>query len=671
MENLLSFTCVNTAPLHGDDINSCDISCLGLLATGGGDHAVQLLRLQAAGPAASVPLSGPGHSYSVNCVRFSPHGTVLASASTDGTTVLWNSESGARVATLHQPSGFSVRTVAFCPGPAGLLATGGDDDAVVVWNISEASPVRTIAEHEGTVFALAFSSDGAVLATSDSVGRLFVWSSDPGHHELLAGVQNAHDLGVSGLDFSSASTQTALNCEYRFASCGRDGFLKVWYLVVGSTNSLVCHKSLVAHQSAAMCVRYSGHGRFIATSGGDKTCKVWSADSLACLTVLDGFARYVTACCFSSNDAFLVATSFREIKVWKVNSGIELATEKATDGVQHAYWKEKKFRHNMHSKQSLSYKIVPSSSGVTACDMHKNLVATASGGRDVRLWECSEDSFTESAVSPLVEHQGPVYSVRFGPSGLLVSASLSGDIVLWDPSDGAVKRKLDNVCHLGIRTVQISANFICCGGNDDTAYCFSLSSGKQEALRAHENAVLAVDFSADERWMATGCAGGRLNVWQLSENEGAVRAFCREEAHDLGLTCCSFHPGIDLIKMATGGNDSLISIWIIDQNRLVDQRKLSGHGGPVMCLVHSSDGRFLASSSGDKSARIWDSRSYACLTVLGQHHKYVSHCAFSGSESHLFVSTSENRVNVWKLELAGQTEANSPLDLPISDWTGD
>lgn len=31
-----------------------------------------------------------GHKYGVTCVRFSPQGTMLASASIDGSTVLWN-----------------------------------------------------------------------------------------------------------------------------------------------------------------------------------------------------------------------------------------------------------------------------------------------------------------------------------------------------------------------------------------------------------------------------------------------------------------------------------------------------------------------------------------------------------------------------------------------------
>ncbi len=33
-----------------------------------------------------------GHAYGVNCVRYSPFGTIIASGSTDGNIILWNSQ---------------------------------------------------------------------------------------------------------------------------------------------------------------------------------------------------------------------------------------------------------------------------------------------------------------------------------------------------------------------------------------------------------------------------------------------------------------------------------------------------------------------------------------------------------------------------------------------------
>ena len=71
----------------------------------------------------------------------------------------------------------------------------GDDDLVCIWNIGEKELVRTIRDHEATIFSLAFSPDGNILLTSDTAGRCKVWAAQPNHSLMLAGVEEAHDLG--------------------------------------------------------------------------------------------------------------------------------------------------------------------------------------------------------------------------------------------------------------------------------------------------------------------------------------------------------------------------------------------------------------------------------------------------------------------------------------------
>ena len=80
-----------------------------------------------------------------------------------------------------------------------ILFVAGDDDLVCIWNIGEKELVRTIKEHEATIFSLDFSPDGNILLTSDTVGRCKVWAAQPNHSLVLAEVEEAHDLGKRGL----------------------------------------------------------------------------------------------------------------------------------------------------------------------------------------------------------------------------------------------------------------------------------------------------------------------------------------------------------------------------------------------------------------------------------------------------------------------------------------
>ncbi|KAB7500529.1 hypothetical protein Anas_03475 [Armadillidium nasatum] len=60
-----------TLKFHSNDVTSVDFTVRNLLATG-----------------------SSGHRYGINCICFSPYGTKLASASTDGQTFIWDVKVG-------------------------------------------------------------------------------------------------------------------------------------------------------------------------------------------------------------------------------------------------------------------------------------------------------------------------------------------------------------------------------------------------------------------------------------------------------------------------------------------------------------------------------------------------------------------------------------------------
>ncbi|KAG2983276.1 hypothetical protein PC118_g9506 [Phytophthora cactorum] len=130
-----------------------------LLATGGADKEIKLWRVgesedtEAKGSVAlDFVFSLSGHDRSVNCVRFSPNGAYLASASDDTSIILWS-----------KPK------------------TAGDDWR---WDqISSLSDVgRTILSlgHKGDITDLSWSPDSAFLASSSVDNRCVIWNVEKG-----------------------------------------------------------------------------------------------------------------------------------------------------------------------------------------------------------------------------------------------------------------------------------------------------------------------------------------------------------------------------------------------------------------------------------------------------------------------------------------------------------
>ncbi|XP_042869333.1 WD repeat, SAM and U-box domain-containing protein 1-like isoform X2 [Penaeus japonicus] len=332
---------VCTLKSHSNDVTSVDFAGRSLLATGSSDKTVRVYKWQVGDTFEQVSYSPlVGHTYGINCVHFSPFGTKLASASTDGSTIIWDVKTGTRLCSLQPASEAAVRVCAFSPNSA-LLATGGDDDTAAIWDVStlallrhrqtpEQCLLRRMHGDESTVTSVGFTPDSSYLATGSSGGELRLWDARYGHSVPIAMKAEAHDLGVSGLHFSPAigkEEYTALGKQYLLATGGQDTVLHLWVVevggqVVGGCGSPIIapHHSLHGHQAPIMSVKFSANGLILASASGDKTVRLWDPMKLVVLGVLEGHKRYVTSCAFSDDGALVAAGSGdRMVHVWRVD----------------------------------------------------------------------------------------------------------------------------------------------------------------------------------------------------------------------------------------------------------------------------------------------------------------------------------------------------------------
>jgi hypothetical protein len=97
------------------------------------------------------------------------------------------------------------------------LAVADTAGTVTVWDVQTGRSSLQLRDHTSAVFALAFSPDGARLASAGADGTVRLWDVESGQKLLtLAG----HNREVFGLAFSADGT--------RLASCGRSGAVRVW-----------------------------------------------------------------------------------------------------------------------------------------------------------------------------------------------------------------------------------------------------------------------------------------------------------------------------------------------------------------------------------------------------------------------------------------------------------
>ena len=197
------------APLHDNGARSVAFSADGrYLATGDGNGDIYLW--SAASGACLAYARDPGGQPSVTAVAFSPGSAVLAAGDAGGA-YLWDTAglaaAGAAApgcqgnpadlepAALTVPDGQKVTAVAFSPDGQDV-ATGDADGNTYLWTTGlrttglRTTGLRTTGRHQiartvtdqgsGGVSAVAFSANGAVLATGDGNGSTYLWYAATG-----------------------------------------------------------------------------------------------------------------------------------------------------------------------------------------------------------------------------------------------------------------------------------------------------------------------------------------------------------------------------------------------------------------------------------------------------------------------------------------------------------
>lgn len=317
----------HTISSHTSDVNGVCFSKDKKLATCSGDKTVRLWNTDDYSELPCSPLCG--HAYYVHCCTFSPFGTLLASCSTDGKVILWDTKTGKKKTVFQHESKSPIRICRFSPNSQ-LLLSGGDDNNMCLWDISTEKLLSTFRGHEGTVFGCDFTPDGQHIVSGCSDGDIQIWDACYGHCKPLLIELEGHDLGVTFCEFSPTygvscrSGPPSGTCRYLLATTGHDDLVKIWeFTAISGTTSVILHVKyeLRGHTGSVMQCRFSLNGKLLASTSIDKTVRLWDPEVGVALHVIEGHKRYVTSCAFSSDGQYLASGSNdKTVMIWKLQS---------------------------------------------------------------------------------------------------------------------------------------------------------------------------------------------------------------------------------------------------------------------------------------------------------------------------------------------------------------
>ncbi|CAD6270362.1 unnamed protein product [Miscanthus lutarioriparius] len=195
-----------------------------------------------------------------------------------------------------------------------------------------------------------------------------------------------------------------------------------------------------------------------------------------------------------------------------------------------------------------------------------------------------------------------------------------------------------------------------------------------QEIQAHEGSIWSIKFSADGRRLASAGEDSLVRVWQVVETSappcslaamdgksGPLAPLPAPGAADGSSALASTMSKKSTNKGKSGGRDALPEHLVVPDKvfALAEQPAcvLEGHQDDVLDLTWSKSDQLLSSSM-DKTVRLWDTESKACLKTFA-HSDYVTCIQFNPVDDRYFISGSlDAKVRLWSIP-----------DRQVVDWT--
>jgi WD40 repeat protein len=423
---------------------------------------------------------------------------------------------------------------------------------------------------------------------------------------------------------------------------------------------------LVGHRGSVFTVAISPDRQLIATSGNDKTVKIWSSDGrlLKDLPYKNNAYRLT----FSADGQLIVGgMSDGSIFIWRAD-GTLIRQIKAYSSI---IW------------------------GI-AISPDQKFIASASSDRTVKIW-----TIDGKLWKTLSGHQAPVWSVAFSPSGkTLISGSLDQTVKLWDMNGQLLKTmtghkkplwdvvfcteeifvsvsgdETTRIWHKDKGLVKILQNNyplygvdcqteqIVTSGADGIIKLWKIDGTFVQNFRQHQAIVRDVAISRDAQFIVSASDDGVVKLWR--QNKYFANLIY---AYKMSIWDVASHPYAERFASANVGDG--VKLWGIDgrleeqvtsqvlleeSSELLGDRQDTNIDTQIVAVTFTPDGRYMLTGSMNGELKLWSlgepgkSKTQLVKTMLG-HQGSIFSVAVSPDQKIIASGSNDQTIKLWDMQ---------------------
>jgi WD40 repeat protein len=255
----------------------------------------------------------------------------------------------------------------------------------------------------------------------------------------------------------------------------------------------------------------------------------------------------------------------------------------------------------------------------------------------------------KASSTPAKSEPAAVSALAFSPDGKKLAGSINPKVTVWDVESGKELATLEETAP-GVSPLAFSADGqSIAGGLGNSVRIWDAATGKvRKTLEGHAAGITGVGFSADGKTLVSTAATYTfrttiVELWVWDVEAGKKLAVINPK--QFVITRLSTAP--DRRTFATGSLDNSVNVWSFSGGKNIANLH---HGGLVISLAYSPDGKILAVADAEPNVTLWDTGTWKEIgKIPNPEESTVDSLAFIQGGKFLAGGLDDKTIRIWEM----------------------